>query len=333
MGATFFTPVPHLPRGRETPGRQEVPNVPPGEDLRHHPSRRYAGGGSRLLDGGQGPAGPAAGRPRRPLHRGRLARLQPEGHALLSPDPGRAAQARPGRRLRRHPAGGHQGRRRPEPAGARRSADAGRHHLRQVVALPRHARAGHHAAREPRDDRRLGGLPGPARRGGRLRRRALLRRLQARPRVRAADAGGGRGRRRPVPGAVRHQRREPAARGRGDRARGAPARPDPPGDPRPQRRGVRGGQLPGGRARGGRAGAGDGQRLRRAVRQREPDLHHPQPRAQAGDPGHPRPRTARAAGSRALRLRAGQPHAVAAPAVRRATPPSPTRPACTSRRS
>ena len=52
--------------------------------------------------------------------------------------------------------------------------------------------------------------------------------------------------------------------------------------PHPQRRRAGGGQRPG-RGRGGRhAGAGDDQRLRRALRQRQPHLHHPRPAAEDG---------------------------------------------------
>ena len=54
-------------------------------------------------------------------------------------DPRRAAEARAGGRLRRDTAAGHLGRRRSEPPGPRRGADPGRHHLREVVAVPRHA--------------------------------------------------------------------------------------------------------------------------------------------------------------------------------------------------
>ena len=53
--------------------------------------------------------------------------------------------------------------------------------------------------------------------GGAVRRRALLRRLQAQSRVRAARARGGGDEGREPPRAVRHQRRRAAARGRADR--------------------------------------------------------------------------------------------------------------------
>ena len=109
---------------------------------------------------------------------------------------------------------------------------------------------------------------------GRLRRRALLRRLARRPGLRArvpAGRGRGRGRERDP---LRHQRLQPPRPGRrGDRRGGRRARrAGGDRDPRPQRRRVRGRQL----ARGGRGrradGAGDDQRLRRALRQRQPGL-------------------------------------------------------------
>ena len=167
------------------------------------------------------------------------------------------------------------------------------------------------------DDRGLGGVPRPPRRGGRLRRRALLRRVQARPGVRARDAAGGRERRGPVPRALRHERRHAPVGGGRDRARGAAARPDAARDPCPQRRRVRSRELAGGGAGGGRARPGDAQRLRGALRERQPRVDHPEPRAEARapiDPGREPPRAARPG---ALRLGAGEPSALAAPAVRR----------------
>ena len=83
-----------------------------------------------------------------------------------------------------------------------------------------HRGAADHARRGRGDGRRLGRVPARPRPAGAVRRRALLRRLQAQPRVRPAGArGGGREGRQPRR-AVRHQRRLAAARGRGDRRRG-----------------------------------------------------------------------------------------------------------------
>ncbi len=118
---------------------------------------------------------------------------------------------------------------------------------------------------------------------GVLRRRALLRRLQAQPRVRAPGAGGRRHQRRRLPGAVRHQRRVAAPRGaahhRGGRVvlRGHHHR-----HPHPERLRVRRGQLGRRRGRRGHPRAGHRQRLRRAHRQRQPHDGHPRPDAEDG---------------------------------------------------
>ena len=76
-----------------------------------------------------------------------------------------------------------------------RNAGRGRHvdgvHRRQVLGLPRHRGAADHARRGRGDGGRLGRVPEGRRAAGVLRRRALLRRLQAQPRVRAAGARGG----------------------------------------------------------------------------------------------------------------------------------------------
>ncbi len=130
------------------------------------------------------------------------------------------------------------------------------------------------ARREPGHDHRLGLLPGGARQAGRLRRRALLRRLAGGLRLRARlPAGGGRGGRRERH-PLRHERLQPPVAGRrGDRRGGrGPRGRRRGGHPHAQRRRVRGRQLA---RRGGRRGApgpGDDERLRRAVRQREPGL-------------------------------------------------------------
>ena len=127
-----------------------------------------------------------------------------------------------------------------------------------------------HARREPRDDRRH--RRPPARRGpaGLPRRRALLRRLPVQPRLRAGvrprRRRGGRRRGR----AVRHQRRHDADRARRHRPRGRVGDRRAPRHPLPRRHRLRRRQHPG-RRRGGRhPRAGHRQRLRRAVRQREP---------------------------------------------------------------
>ena len=87
------------------------------------------------------------------------------------------------------------------------SEAAGRHHRRQDLGPPVPRGARDPARREPGDDRRLGGVPEGARARGLLRRRALLRRLQAQPRyaLRTLQAAADGGRRLDRP--VRHQRR------------------------------------------------------------------------------------------------------------------------------
>ena len=85
-------------------------------------------------------------------------------------------------------------------------------------------------------------------------------------------------------GAVRHQRRLAAARGPAHRGRGRGLLRSRPADrhPHPERHRLRGGQL-GGRGGGRRhPRPGDGQRLRRAHRQRQPDDGRPRPPAQDG---------------------------------------------------
>ena len=116
-----------------------------------------------------------------------------------------------------------------ERSGARRAARGqGRRHLlrRQVLGLPRARRAGDDGRGKPRLDprqraRRQGQGPRSA-----ARLRAFLRRLQGQSEIRAGLRQGGLRRRRALGGAVRHQWRHAAARGRNDRRRGG-ARPSP----------------------------------------------------------------------------------------------------------
>ena len=104
-------------------------------------------------------------------------------------------QARPPGGLRLDAAQGCRGReRRPGPAAAR-SADARGHDLRQDLAAAREGSPADDARGEPGDDRRHGALPQGPRQVRHLRRRARLRRIQGRPRIRPGDlAGGGEGR-------------------------------------------------------------------------------------------------------------------------------------------
>ena len=85
-------------------------------------------------------------------------------------------------------------------------------HLEKVVKVDR--------VREPADDRRVDRVPGRRRQAGDLRRRALLRRLRRRPRVRAglpACRRAGRGRDGRL---LRHERRHAAGRDHGGDRRG-----------------------------------------------------------------------------------------------------------------
>ena len=87
--------------------------------------------------------------------------------------------------------------------------------------------------------------------------------------------------------------------------------------PHPQRRRVRRGQQPRGRRGGRPPRAGHGQRLRRALRQRQPGLDHPGPRAEDGLRGARARAPVRADLARDLRRRDRQPAARLLGAVRR----------------
>ena len=174
--------------------------------------------------------------------------------------------------------------------------------------------------REPPDDRGVGGVPRGGGQAGRLRRRALLRRLRGRPGLRRAvpcrrGRGGRRDRR-----LLRHQRRHaPRSGGSGDgvRGRGGGIGWSPGGDPLPRRRRLRRRELPRRGPAGRHARPRDGERLRRAVRQRESRLDHPQPAAEARL-RMPDERAARGAHARgAFPRRAPELHARPGSAVRR----------------
>ena len=179
---------------------------------------------------------------------------------------------------------GRRGRGGPGAARPGRLRGAGDHLRRQDLgAAPGEGDQGL-ARGEPGDDRRLGQLRPRRGQAGDLRRRALLRRLARRPRATRSSACGPRsppGPRTspsatPTAPASRARSREATAAvvaELGERVAGR--------DPRPQRRRVRGRQLARrGRGRGA-AGAGHDQRLRRALRQREPGLDPARAAAQA----------------------------------------------------
>ena len=117
-----------------------------------------------------------------------------------------------------------------------------------------------------------------------LRRRALLRRLPRRPGLCASLPARGRGRRRRERHALRHERLVASGAGRrGDRAGGGGARRERSGrHPHPRRRRLRRGELARGRRAGRPARPGHDERLRRAVRQREPRLDPARAPAQDG---------------------------------------------------
>ena len=175
-----------------------------------------------------------------PDDRGRLPDVEPEGaravraparEAGLSADVVRVRDDAAARR------GGGRGRR---AARAGRVLDAGLDDRRQDLGpAPREGRQGRPRG-EPADDRRVGRVPGGVRQARDLRRRALLRRLPRRRRVRHRVPAGGAGRGRREPDDVRHQRRLAAARDRrGGPRRAARAAGRRARHPHPQRRRVR----------------------------------------------------------------------------------------------
>jgi 2-isopropylmalate synthase len=97
------------------------------------------------------------------------------------------------RGLRQHGQGPHRPGRRPADPSAGGRADAGDLHLRQDLGPARHRGAAHDAGREPAHDRRQRGLSQGPQRRVHLRRRALLRRLQGQPGLRAGHAASAAG--------------------------------------------------------------------------------------------------------------------------------------------
>ena len=170
-------------------------------------------------------------------------------------------------------------------ARARGVLDAGLDDRRQDVgAAPREGRQASTATRTCAMIAESVAFLVAARQARGLRRRALLRRLPRRPGVRDRVPARRAGRGRREPDDVRHQRRVAAAR-------------DRRGGPRRAARRCRDAALGihthndaecavanslAGDRRGRRAGPGHDERLRRALRQREPDLDHPEPAAEDG---------------------------------------------------
>ena len=242
--------------------------------VRYDAARRRADDGRRLLGGRQAPHRRRARRPRRRLRRGRFSGRQRHRHAISR----RAFEAQGGEadRLRHDEALRPLGLQRPRLAGGIELAR--RRHLPryQVVRLSR-ARGARHLQRGepcgPRAVREGGGRDGPR---VRHRLRTLLRRLQGKPAILARRGAYRLRGRRALGGAVRHQRRNAAARGRAHRRRGGEGRArHAPWHPHAQRhRECRRQHVDGG-ARRRAPHPGHAQRHRRALRQRQPDVDHP----------------------------------------------------------
>ena len=251
--------------------------------LRHHAARRGPAGGAEPDRGRQAGHRAAARRVRRRLHRGRLARGDPQGHRVLPAGPDRARPpARAARRVRRDPPARRAGGRRPPGRRAARVRGAGRDSCRQESRPACPAGPADHAGGEPGDDPGHGQPPAGRGAAGVPGRGALLRRVPVRPGLRA---GGGPGRHRGRRGrgrAVRHQRRDAPGRAGRRRHRGGRGHRRPARHPLPRRHRVRGGQQPGRGGRRGQPRAGLRQRLRRAVRQRQPVQRGRQAAAQEG---------------------------------------------------
>ena len=212
------------------------------------------------------------------LHRGRLARREPDRLRLLRRPTGHESHPH---RLRHDPPRGPVGRERRRPRRRPEREHTRRLPGRQDPRFPRHHRPERHPGREPRGHRLLD--PPPRRQGPRapVRRRALLRRLPVQPRLRPLLPARRPRRRCPLDRPLRHQRRHASVRGgprhvRGDRRR-HPRRP--PRHPLPRRHRQRCRQLAGRRGRRRPADPGHAERPGRALREREPD--HADPDASA----------------------------------------------------
>ena len=210
---------------------------------------------------------------RRRLCRRRLSGRKPARHRVFHEE---ADQARPLLRLRHDQAAGPLGRQRSGNRGAPRLRFRRDRLCRQVLGLPRPCRAGLHARGESREHRRQreGGCGLGPRGDGRL--RAFLRRLQGQSEICARlrqdfDRG-----RRALGGALRHQRRNSAARDRADRAGGSARDPRRPSrHPRAQRYRQCGRQFARRHPRRRAPGAGLLERARRTLRQRQLGDPHP----------------------------------------------------------
>ena len=206
------------------PGVRHEPRTP--LSVRHHAARRRADQRRRFHAARQATDRRHARRTRHRLCRGRLSRRQSDRHRILC----REAKARscPLHGVRHDPAS------RPfglERSGSRGAAGSqGRCDLlcRQIVGLSGAGGAGDHQRGKSRlDPRQRQGREGRRPRSD-ARLRAFLRRLQGKPGIRAGLRQGGLRFRRALGGAVRHQWRHHAARGRDHRRRGDQAYPRRP---------------------------------------------------------------------------------------------------------
>ena len=162
---------------------------------------------------------------------------------------------------------------------------ASRRHLlcRQVLGLSRARRVGDDGGGKPRLDPRQRARRQGQRPRSLARLRAFLRRLQGQSNLRAGLRQRRLRRRRALGGALRHQWRHAAARSGKDRRRGLQTNPRRScRHPRPQRHRASGGQLVCRGARRRAADPGHAQRAGRALRQRQPRLHHPDAEAETG---------------------------------------------------
>ena len=174
----------------------------------HDPPGRDAGRRRVLLHGGQGPDRPAPGCPGDPLHRGRLARDRIPRTSGSS-----SACRRPCSRPRRSAPSARPAAPGVAPRTTRTSRPWSRRARRWSPSSGSRGTSTSTAALGTTLEENMAmigdsiALPPQALRGSHLRRRALLRRVQAEPRVRAGHPARRRGRGRPLPGPLRHQRR------------------------------------------------------------------------------------------------------------------------------
>ncbi len=207
-----------------------------------------------------------------------------------------------------------------QPPGARRGGPARRHHLRQGVGLPRDLRAGHHARREPGDDRatrsrissstsrRSSTTPSTSSTATSATRTTRCGRCwPRRPRAPTASCSAT-----PTAGACRRKRPPSSSEVKRAVKGGDAAR-----HPRAQRHRVRGGDVAG---RGRRAAIGHVQGTINGYGERCGNANLvsiiPNLMLKMGLGVHPAAEPARAARRLPPRLRAGQPQAVVGPALR-----------------